>query len=156
MNINILKAETCRHARRFLNSLQSYHLYQPEYNSATLIDNIFTNKLDNYSLSGNIVSDLTDHLSQFCISLSSSTEIIQTAKVVTRDYSKFSNSKFLHDISLLNWNLVLPDSNNDVNNLFSTFYNKLNKLVNKHAPFITFSKRKAKQMSKPFKEIAQN
>ena len=88
-----------------------------------------------------------DHFTQFCI-FSSSTEIIQTAKVVTLDYSKFSNSKFLHDISLLNWNLVLPNSNNDVNNVFSTFYKKLNKIVNKHTPFIALSRRKAKQMSK--------
>jgi len=156
MNINILKAETCRYAQRFLNSLQSYYLLptidkptRVYNNSATLIDNIFTNKLDNNFLSGNIVSDLTDHFTQFCI-FSSSTKIIQTAKVVTRDYSKFSNSKFLHDISLINWNLVLPDSNNDVNNLFSMFYNKLNKIVNKHAPFIALSRRKAKQMAKPW------
>ena len=35
----------------------------------------------------------------------------------------------------MNWNLV--DSNNDVNNLFSTFYNKLNKSVNRHTAFKT-------------------
>ena len=38
----------------------------------------------------------------------------------------------------------------DVNNLFSSFYNKFNKLVNKHAPMKTISNRKAKQLSKPW------
>ena len=33
--------------------------------------------------------------------------------------------------------------------LFSTFYNKYNKIVNKHAPFKRISNRKAKQLSKP-------
>ena len=36
------------------------------------------------------------------------------------------------------------------NNLILMFYNTLNKIVNKHAPFIALSKRKAKQMSKPW------
>ena len=93
-----------RYAQKFLNSLQSIN--QPEY---TIIQpHLLTTfyKLDNYSLNGNIVSDLTDHFSQFCI-FSSSTEIIQTTKVVTRDHSKFSNSKFLHDISSLN-NILEP------------------------------------------------
>lgn len=33
--------------------------------SATLIDNILLNKLEDYSVSGNIVSDVTVHISQF-------------------------------------------------------------------------------------------
>ena len=34
--------------------------------------------------------------------------------------------------------------------LFSSFYNKFNKIVNKHAPMKTLSHRKAKQFSKPW------
>ena len=37
-------------------------------------------------------------------------------------------------------------SSNDVNKSFSTFYNKLNRIVNKHAPIKTISKRKVKQL----------
>ena len=36
------------------------------------------------------------------------------------------------------------------NLLFSSFYNKFNNLVNKHAPMKTISNRKAKQFSKPW------
>ena len=39
---------------------------------------------------------------------------------------------------------------NDVDKLFSSFYNKLNKIVNKHAPMKVLSQRKAKQLSKPW------
>ena len=35
--------------------------------------------------------------------------------------------------------------------LFSSFYNELNKIVNKHAPMKVISQRKAKQLSKPWK-----
>ena len=38
----------------------------------------------------------------------------------------------------------------DVNNSFSSFYNKFNKLISKHAPMKTTSNLKAKQLSKPW------
>ena len=41
-------------------------------------------------------------------------------------------------------------SNGSVDKRFSSFYNKLNKLVKKHAPLKTVSKCKAKQLSKPW------
>ena len=41
-------------------------------------------------------------------------------------------------------------ANDSVDKCFSSFYNKFNKLVNKHAPLRTVSKRKAKQLSKPW------
>ena len=41
-------------------------------------------------------------------------------------------------------------ANDSVDMCFSSFYNKFNKLVNRHAPLRTVSKRKAKQLSKPW------
>lgn len=38
----------------------------------------------------------------------------------------------------------------DANKSFSSFYNKFNKIVNKHVPMRTISKRKTKQLSKPW------
>ena len=38
----------------------------------------------------------------------------------------------------------------DVDNLFSSFYDKFNKLINKHAPMKTISNHKEKQLSKPW------
>ena len=74
-NINLLAVETCNYAHKFLLSLQSCSLIptvdKPSrvYNdSATLIDNIFVNKLDSkiIIISGNILSDISNHYSQFC------------------------------------------------------------------------------------------
>ena len=55
-------------------SAQSFYLISTIYKptlvhntSATLIDNIFTNDLEQFFVSGNIVSDLTDRFPQFCI-----------------------------------------------------------------------------------------
>ena len=51
-----------------------------------------------------------------------------------RDFSRFSRDSF----------------NFDADNFFSSFYNKFNKLISKHAPMKTMSNRKAKQLSKPW------
>jgi len=52
------------------------------------------------------------------------------------------------DISQTDWAALISDGS--VDKRFSSFYNKLNKLVNKHAPLKTVSKRKAKKLSKPW------
>ena len=41
-------------------------------------------------------------------------------------------------------------ANGSIYKSFSSFYNKLNKLINKQAPFKILSKRNAKQFSKPW------
>ena len=68
ININLLRFESCNYAQNFLISLQSLNLTptidkptRVYNNSATLIDNIFVNKLDDHILSGNIISDISDH-----------------------------------------------------------------------------------------------
>ena len=101
VNINILRAQTCNYAQQFLDCLQSYALLptidKPTRvcnNSATIIDNIFTNKFSEYFSSGNIVSDITDHFSHFRI-FQSSIVTSRPAKITSRDYSKIIGADVL-------------------------------------------------------------
>ena len=66
-----------------------------------------------------------------------------------RDFSRFSEDDFNTELLQVNWELILSRQQN-VNWAFSTFYNKLNKLINKHAPVKSASGRKLKQFSKPW------
>ena len=73
-NINLLNSETCNFAYDFLTLLQSYFFTTTTDNptrvyntSATLIDNIFLNIPENATCSGNVISDVSDHFTQFCI-----------------------------------------------------------------------------------------
>ena len=151
ININLLRSETCKYAQNFLLSLQSFHLIptidkptRVYNNTATLIYNVFTNPIDNDLISGNIVSDISDHFSQFCIA-SSRTKIFKNRKgqaQVERDFSNFSDVKFNDEVSALNLNAVVENSNYPTKS-FSIFYNKLHKLINKHAPLKPVSKRAA-------------
>ena len=55
-------------------------------NSATLIDNIFTNSPEQYIVSGNIISDISDHFTQFCIIAPPSPKSLKFKKKVTSFY----------------------------------------------------------------------
>ena len=67
-----------------------------------------------------------------------------------RDYSKFSADSFAKDLLEVDWDRMIVNGANCPDKLFSTFYNKYNKVVNKHAPFKRMSNGKAKQLSKPW------
>ena len=67
-----------------------------------------------------------------------------------RDFSNFSAESLRDDVCQVSWNTLIENGGNDVDRLFSSFYNKLNKIVNKHAPMKVLSQRKAKQLSKPW------
>ena len=139
-NINLLHYHTNTHAQNFILSLQSLNLTptidkptRVNNNSYSLIDNIFINNLGYSICSGNIVSDLTDHFSQFCI-LNSFTNLDlhyqPKLERLTRDFSNFSEANFLNELSQVD----LMDrvcNKADVNKSFSTFHNKLNKPLNK-------------------------
>ena len=67
-----------------------------------------------------------------------------------RDFSKFSESKFMNEVREINWDSIAQKYQCNVNKLFSAFYNKLDKLVNKHAPRKRLTKRDIKKFSKPW------
>ena len=144
-NTNLLRFHDCKYAQNFILSLQSFNLTptiekptRVHHNSYSLIDSIFASNLEDTITSDNITSGLTDHFSQFCL-LNSSNHLF--------DFSNYSEAKFLNELSQLDLTGAVSGLN-DVNKSFSVFYNKLNKLLNKHAPFKPISKRKKKRLLK--------
>ena len=117
---------------------------------ATLIDNIFVNNPDKLLVSENIISDISDHFSQFCITMSAKDKLQQVKNIKLRDYSRFSADHFNDDLSEVGWDRIIANGTNCVDKLFSSFYNKYNTVVNKHAPIKKLSNHKAKQLSKPW------
>ena len=99
--------------------------------------------------SGNIIFDISDHFTQFCITRSV-IEKRHTDSHLIRDYSQFSEENCLKDLLQVDWARVVPEVGTDVDKLFSRFYNKLNKLINKHVPLKPISNHKAKMFSKPW------
>ena len=128
-------------------SLQSFNLTPTidkptsvHHNSYSLVDNIFASNLEDTITSGNIISDLTDRFSQFCI-LNPSNDLVdlRSKKMLLRYFTNYSEAKYLKR--------TVPT--------FSVFYNKL---LSKHEPFKPISKRKKKRLFKPWvtKEIRKS
>ena len=127
------------HIYFFLLSLQSFSLIPTIdtlirvcKNTATLIDNILVNKLDAGIHSGNIVSDISDHYSQFFIF-----QKIKEGRMKGRrkmgDFSRFSENSFVDEFSQIDWDSFSGAQNNP-DNFLSTLYSKVNNLLDKHTP----------------------
>ena len=113
-NINLLSYEWCKYVQEFLHLLQSYSFIptidkptRVQNKSAILTDNIFICKYDANVYSRNIMSDISDHYTQFCVfnAVGNKSKSLPP-KVKFRDYSKFSESQFLNHLVQSNWESV--------------------------------------------------
>ena len=101
--------------------------------SHTLIDNIFCSSDFTNTMSGNILTAISDHLSQFLIIHDQQKVTTELYKTV-RDWSKFDTDTFARKISELDWNQILLPLRNDVNLSFNRFFDTIDSLLEESAP----------------------
>ena len=104
-NLCVQKNETCNYSRDFLLALQSCYLppnidkpTRVYKNSASLIDNIFVNNPAQVLISGNLITDVSDHFSQFCI-LTSTRDKIKWKQIKKRNLSHFNSNSLNSDLA---------------------------------------------------------
>ena len=104
-NLCVQKNETCNYSRDFLLALQSSYLppnidkpIRVHKNSASLIDNIFVNNPEQVLISGNLITDVSDHFSQFCI-LTSTRDKIKWKQIKKRNLSHFNSDSLNSDLA---------------------------------------------------------
>ena len=151
-NFDLLKINSDPITENFFNIMCSYgflpNIFQPTRvteNTATVIDNIFSNSIHNNIISGNILLTLSEYFSQF-ISVNRGKIDYKKSEVFIRDYSKFSSESFRDDISIQNWNYTYDN----VNDSFNDFYHKLDGSVNRHAPLKKLTPKEIKLKNKPW------
>ena len=86
------------------------------------------NNLDRVYASGNVVLDISDHFSQFCI-LNSAAERPKVRIGKVSNFSKFLRDSFFSDLSQLDWYEIFTTGGEDIidiNRVFSSFYAKFN------------------------------
>ena len=152
-NLCLQRIETCHDSNQFLLALQSCYLIpmmdKPtcvHRTSASLIDNIFVNNPDQVVVSGNLITEVSDHFSQFCI-LVSTIDRIKQRQIKKSDFSHFRSDTFNDELATTNWNSFIERPGVNIDEIFTSFYETFNNIGNKHAPVITFSKRMIKQFS---------
>ena len=154
-NINLLNFKLHPTTEQFINSLGAY-FFHPQilkptritYHSATLIDNIYFNSVEHKSVSGNILDDTSDHLPNFLI-INKFLKPSSKIKLFKRDYSNFKQDSFINEVSDIDWTEILPQTNN-VDEIFTSFYTKINSIIDKHVPLKQLSKRESIIKSKPW------
>ena len=151
-NSDILKIDFQNSYKRFYVLLSSFGILpfillptRIAGNSATIVDNIFTNNINNTILSGNIVTDFSDHFSQF-ISVQRLKFDFKSISIFTRDYSKFSEKSFRDDVSIQNFDNEFTN----INDQFNDFYFKIEGCVSRHAPYKKLTPKEVKLNGKPW------
>ena len=94
-NINILQYDSNKDSQEFLDKMHSNfllpHISSPSRvtpRSQTLIDNIFSNKIEVESFSGNIITRVSDHYAQFLLLKNNNLPKGQKERKLIRDYKK--------------------------------------------------------------------
>ena len=157
-NINLLNFETHKPTEEFINTM-CINFYEPHiikptiitYHTATLIDNIFSNSLDFFTISGyrNIIYDLSDHLPNFLIINEITMLPDSKDKIYKQDFYNVNEELVPNDFASIQWQDVFSESQN-VNQLFEAFFPKCSEIVNKHFPLKKPSRREDKFNSKPW------
>lgn len=153
-NINLLNYDSHSSTEIFFNSLTSSFFHplisgptRVTNHSATLIDNIFFNSLEHYTISGNLLYDLSDHLPNFVI-INKFCSLPPKVKLFKRDYRNFDEETFKEEFQSIDWSGILTGVN--INELFNSFYSKTSDIVDKHLPLIQLNKHETKSLSKPW------
>jgi len=151
-NLNLLEHNSNSKISDYINTFYS-HYFVPcidrptriTPNTATLIDNIFTNDITAAITSGVIATDLSDHFPIFITRQNSRPNLnVPHKKVASRKYRQlFPNNinSLTNALSIVDWDFV--KSNTDPDQAYDKFIDKITHLLNIHCPLknVTTSKR---------------
>ena len=118
--------------------------------SKTLIDNIFSTDCTENSISGNIITSISDHLAQFLLFPIYKIKKNPKKDIFERNYKNFHTDSFLADIKNINWNLVVQLNQKDVDFSFENFFAIFETILDAHAPLEKLSNSEKKQKLKPW------
>ena len=144
-NINLMNYDTDRSVKDFVDFMYSFGLFSLVNKptriteiSATLIDTIFTNCIQNEFSSGIICSDISDHMPIFCVKKGSVvTSVKRDGQVMKRSINDERISRFKQHLAEISWQ-ALP-SLEGVNELYEHFLQIFLELYNLCFPLIEVS-----------------
>ena len=157
-NINLLNCDSDKQTLDFLEEMVANSLL-PKITSPTritprsktLIDNIFYNEMSDGSLSGNLLTTISDHLTQFLVlphEYLNNGKSEKPKQQQKHNFRKLNRNDFQTELEMIDWDSLLVPQ--DVNSALDTFLDKINILLDKHAPVEPVSNRYLKQHRKPW------
>ena len=152
INMDLLKLE-CGYNYEYITTLATYN-FSPQItiptrltdHSVSLIDHIFLKlplkNITTKTISGNIYSDISDHLPNFTV-LCNMLKKPNNDRPFVRIISEQNINTFNNNLAEVEWSEVLGNEN-DVNAMCSNFYSVINKNYNKCFPLVRQSKKRSK------------
>ena len=102
--------------------------------SKTLIDNIFSNNIKDGSISGNIVTTISDHYTQFLLLQNLNDKNPTKSEIYHQDFKKLNRNNLESDLVNTNWDAILEVNNDDADKSFEFFVTTVNSVNAEHAP----------------------
>ena len=151
-NINILHS-TEKNAQTLVNLFHSY-LFMSVINkptrvirtSATIIDHIWTNNVDNYLTSGVIYSSISDHFPIFGSFSVANNNSSNTITFSSRKITDEAMQAFKEELRIIDWNDTI---NYNADKMYDKFISQFSELYNKYFP-LSVVKIKEKHIGKPY------
>lgn len=155
INVDLLNPNKHKSTEEFINTIYSLGLHpkitKPSRitaQSATLIDNILTNVLEDKIVSGLLVNDISDHLPVFAVYDCSHKENKDSNKFIyKRARNEGSMTLFRNELLKQNWNEVYGVEDIDI--AYESFLKTFNTLYDKHCPMKRYN-RKQKYNDSPW------
>ena len=129
LNIDLLKYDTHGDSSDFLDAMYASFLL-PYINtpsrltphSKTVIDNIFSNTIEDGSILGNLFTTISNHYGQFLLmkNLNNKNNITK-AEVYHQDFQNINEKRLENDLQNTSWNDVLEVHSEDVDKSLDTF-----------------------------------
>ena len=116
--------------------------------TGTLTDDIFSNNFEHETLSGNLLTKISDHLPQFAV-VKRSVDISTATKYYKHDYKNFKEDLFLADFTIQIWS-NLENQNIYSCEKFNDFLWRVNSCVDRYAPMKRLSTKQIKLHLKPW------
>ena len=101
--------------------------------SKTLIDNIFSNNIEDSSISGNIETTISDHYIQFLLPQNLNNKNPTKRLIYHQNFKKLNNNNLERDLVNTNWGAILEVNNGDVDKSFESFITTVNSIISEHA-----------------------
>ena len=113
-NIDLLKYDHNTDSASFLDSLYTNFLLpyastpsRVKTHSRTLIDNIFSNNIEDGLISGNIISTISDHYARFLLMKNMKIKQKETTDIYSHDFKNLNEVQFESELCNIDWKSVL-------------------------------------------------
>ena len=156
-NIDLLKYETEKDSADFLDSVYASFLLpyirtpsRVTPRSKTLIDNIFSNNIEDGSISGNIITTISDHYAQFLLLQNLNNKSPANSEIYHQDFKTLNKNNLERDLVNTNLDTILEINNGDVDKSFESFITTVNSIIAEHAPLKKISVKERKRRAEPW------